>query len=139
MYYLQSENSFDAAHFLTGYDGKCRHIHGHRWRVTAKVYGEGLQSEGSERGMLVDFGTLKRDLKDITDGFDHALIVEAGGALQALLDLLVEEGFHIVTVPFRTTAECFARYFFEVLKERGHAVAEVTVYETPTNAATYAE
>ena len=33
MYYLKTESSFDSAHFLKGYNGKCRNLHGHRWRV----------------------------------------------------------------------------------------------------------
>mgnify|MGYP000320293802 CR=1 FL=1 len=37
MYYLQTKASFDAAHFLWKYEGKCRNIHGHRWNVVAKI------------------------------------------------------------------------------------------------------
>ena len=37
MYYLTVENSFDSAHFLHGYDGKCSNLHGHRWRVVVDV------------------------------------------------------------------------------------------------------
>ena len=35
MYGLKTESSFDAAHFLTDYHGKCENLHGHRWRVVA--------------------------------------------------------------------------------------------------------
>ena len=37
MYTLKTEHSFDAAHFLYGYEGKCSNIHGHRWRVVLEV------------------------------------------------------------------------------------------------------
>ena len=40
MYLIRSECSFDAAHFLKGYSGKCRNLHGHRWRVVAELKGE---------------------------------------------------------------------------------------------------
>ena len=63
MYILKTEHSFDAAHFLYGYDGKCSNIHGHRWRVVLEVCTEDLQEDGQNRGMYVDFGDLKRDLK----------------------------------------------------------------------------
>ncbi|MEF2600873.1 MAG: 6-carboxytetrahydropterin synthase, partial [Fusobacterium mortiferum] len=33
MYTLISEASFDSAHFLSGYNGKCKNIHGHRWTI----------------------------------------------------------------------------------------------------------
>lgn len=137
MYYLQSETSFDAAHFLSGYEGKCRNIHGHRWRVVATVQGEALQAEGTQRGMLMDFGDLKTDLKALGDRFDHSLILEIGSLKEATLKALMEEDFHLEFVPFRTTAENFSRYFYETLQQKGYRVKEVAVYETPTNCAVY--
>ena len=78
MYYLQGEASFDAAHFLKGYQGKCKNLHGHRWRVIATVRGKALQAEGPQQGMLTDFGDLKSDLRLLADKFDHALLLEHG-------------------------------------------------------------
>ena len=75
MYYLQTEQSFDAAHFLKGYEGKCKNLHGHRWRVEARIQGQTLQDSGPQSGMLTDFGDLKSGLKALTDEFDHALLV----------------------------------------------------------------
>lgn len=43
MYYLKTENSFDSAHFLKGYDGKCRNLHGHRWRVVVEIAADQLR------------------------------------------------------------------------------------------------
>ena len=137
MYYLQSEASFDAAHFLKGYQGKCSNIHGHRWRIVATVRGEALQENGSEKGMLTDFGNLKADLKSLADQFDHALLVEEGSLKKATLDALRDEGFSLVMLPFRTTAENFSRFLYEILTAKGYNVKEVSVYETPTNCATY--
>ena len=74
MYYLQTKASFDAAHFLWEYEGKCRNIHGHRWNVVAKIKSQKLEQEGQTRGMVVDFGNLKKDLKVLCDYFDHSLI-----------------------------------------------------------------
>ena len=48
MYYLTVENSFDSAHFLHGYEGKCSNLHGHRWRVVVDVACENLISEGQQ-------------------------------------------------------------------------------------------
>ena len=56
MYGLKTESSFDAAHFLTDYHGKCENLHGHRWRVVAYIEQEQLQVEGSYKDMVVDFG-----------------------------------------------------------------------------------
>lgn len=54
MYYLQTNASFDAAHFLWKYEGKCRNIHGHRWNVVVKIKSQELEQEGQTRGMVVD-------------------------------------------------------------------------------------
>lgn len=45
MYYLKTEQSFDSAHFLAGYNGKCRNIHGHEWRVVIEICRPDLDAE----------------------------------------------------------------------------------------------
>ncbi len=139
MYKVKTEISFDAAHFLKDYDGKCGNIHGHRWRVVLEVCAKELKTEGNERGMVADFKDLKKELRILTEGFDHKFIIEEGSLKKELYDMLFAEGFKVVSVPFRPTAECFAKYFFETLKKRGVEVNSVTVYETPRNCATYGE
>ena len=98
MHLITSESSFDAAHFLTNYEGKCKNIHGHRWRVVVTIKGE------LTNGMLVDFGDFKKDIKDLCDYFDHSFIVEKGSLDKKLFDLLNKQ-FVLRVVEFRTTAE----------------------------------
>ena len=138
MYYLRTRGCFDSAHFLKNYDGKCRNIHGHRWEVIAELGSEELETEGQREGMVVDFSELKGALNDICEVFDHSLISEEGALSEKTLTCLDEEGFRVVTVPFRPTAENFAKYFFDRLKEN-YPVKRVEVYETPTNFAAYEE
>ena len=137
MYYLQSEASFDAAHFLKGYTGKCRNLHGHRWRVVATIQGSSLQQAGPQAGMLTDFGDLKGDLKALCDHLDHALLVEEGSLRPETLAALNAEEFRMVFFPFRTTAENLSRYFYDLLAARGYIIRDVAVYETPTNCAVF--
>ncbi len=129
MYVLSTTASFDAAHFLTNYNGKCRNIHGHRWNVSCEVFGD------LSNGMLVDFGILKQDLKELCDYFDHSFIVEKGSLKEELFSMLKEE-FLIREVDFRTTAENFSKYFFDELQKK-YDVLSVKVYETPNNMAEY--
>lgn len=89
--------------------------------------------------MLVDFGVLKKDLKEEVDKLDHALIVEENSLKQELLDMLRESNFNVIEIPFRSTAENMAFYFYDVMKKRGYNVKEATVYETPNNSASYCE
>ena len=137
MYYLKTSAAFDSAHFLAGYEGKCSNIHGHRWTVEVKIRGEELQSSGTKRGMLIDFGDLKKAVRGLADSFDHALIYETGSLRRSTLAALNEEGFRLIEVGFRPTAENFARHFFELLSQQGLVPCSVTVYETPENCAAY--
>ena len=129
MHLITSESSFDAAHFLTNYEGKCKNIHGHRWRVVVTIKGE------LTNGMLVDFGDFKKDIKDLCDYFDHSFIVEKGSLDKKLFDLLNKQ-FVLRVFEFRTTAENFSKYIFEEMSKK-YSVKEVCVYETPNNCARY--
>lgn len=137
MYILKAEHSFDSAHFLANYDGKCGNIHGHRWRIIVEVQGEKLETGGQTRGMIVDFGDLKRELKELVDYYDHSLVIEVDTMRAETLGNLEQDGFKVVMVAFRPTAENFARFFFEAIEQKGYEVKRAVVYETPTNCATY--
>ncbi len=84
MYYLQTKASFDAAHFLWKYEGKCRNIHGHRWNVVAKIKSQELEQEGQTRGMVVDFGNLKKDLKKLGLSFGESFLSSNGREFRIL-------------------------------------------------------
>lgn len=139
MYSLKTEHSFDSAHFLSGYDGKCSNIHGHRWRVIIEVYENDIKSEGQIRGMIVDFGTLKSQVKAEADALGHALIIEKNTLKEKTIEALKEENFKIIEVDFRPTAESFAKFFYDRFTELGYKVKEAVVYETPNNCASYSE
>ena len=70
MYEISVEKHFDAAHFLRGYKGKCEALHGHRFRVVARVRASGLD----DIGIAYDFTELKQHLNDIMARFDHTCI-----------------------------------------------------------------
>lgn len=137
MYQLTTEHSFDSAHFLAGYDGKCGNLHGHRWRVLLTVQSETLREDRQQKGMCVDFAELKKDLRTELDALDHVLIIEQGSLRESKMKALQEEKFQVVEMPFRPTAENFARYFYELFTLKGYPVAKVEVYETPNNSAVY--
>lgn len=136
MYYLKTEASFDAAHFLKDYVGKCHNLHGHRWRVIVEVKSNSLQTNGQLRGMVVDFGDVKKMVKDLVDEFDHTFIYEDGSLKEKTISCLLEEGFTLRKVDFRPTAENFSKYFYDELIKKID-VYSVTVYETPNNGARY--
>lgn len=137
MYTLQTNASFDSAHFLKGYQGKCSNIHGHRWTIEVTVASDEVEADGQIRGMIVDFKTLKNDLKDLADEFDHKFIIEEGSLKEKTKEALLEEDFAIVGLPFRPTAENLAKYFYDRMEEKEYQVVLVKVYETPNNCAGY--
>ena len=62
---LHTEGWFDAAHHLDNYDGPCKNLHGHTYKV--EVWVRGNEEQLDKAGILWDFGKLKR----IIQGFDH--------------------------------------------------------------------
>ncbi len=137
MYRLKTSAAFDSAHFLAGYDGKCANIHGHCWKIEAEFSGEELQSEGQERGMLMDFSCIKKAVRALADSFDHTLIFEEGSLRPETVKALESENFSLTPVPYRPTAENFAKAFFDKLAADGLPVSVVRVYETQDNCAEY--
>ncbi len=68
---------------------------------------------------------------------DHRLLLEEGSLREETIRALEAEGFSMVRLPFRTTAENMARFFYEKLRGQEFPVSQVQVYETPTNCACY--
>ena len=104
MYQLKTEASFDGAHFLTDYNGKCENLHGHRWRVVVYIRQASLGTDGTERDMVLDFGEFKRIVREEVGRFDHMFLVEEGSLAPETVACLEREGFTLKMLPFRTTA-----------------------------------
>ena len=70
MYQISIELDFDAAHALRGYKGKCEALHGHRFRVVAKIKASVL----NDIGIAYDFADLKKHVREIIGRFDHVCL-----------------------------------------------------------------
>jgi len=67
--------TFDAAHYLPSYEGKCRNLHGHTWKLEVEVSSDELIQEGSETGMVVDFAKVKDVVnREVINKLDHNLL-----------------------------------------------------------------
>lgn len=137
MYELKTEAFFDSAHFLSDYHGKCENLHGHRWRLEVIIGTQNLIEDGDERDMVCDFAHFKHIVRSLAEEFDHTFLVEEGTLKKKTLKALESEGFQIKELPFRTTAENLARFFFDCLSNMGLPVIAVEVDETPNNRAVY--
>jgi 6-pyruvoyltetrahydropterin/6-carboxytetrahydropterin synthase len=74
---VTKEFSFEMAHALWNYDGPCRNVHGHSYRLFVTLSGVPVDDHGHPKnGMVIDFTDLKRIVeKEITNVFDHAVVV----------------------------------------------------------------
>lgn len=141
MFILKSEIEFDSAHFLSGYEGKCANIHGHRYRLIVKIKGDKLKTSGNDRAMVEDFGFIKSALREIHDLFDHKIIIEDDEIGKDLINKLktVPQEFKYELVQYRPTVEEMSRNIFSIIKGKGINIYEVELFETPTNSCIYRE
>jgi 6-pyruvoyltetrahydropterin/6-carboxytetrahydropterin synthase len=70
MYEIIVEQYFEAAHYLRGYQGKCENVHGHRYAIKVRLKAAHL----NDIGLVYDFTDIKRHLRAILSGLDHALL-----------------------------------------------------------------
>lgn len=152
MHLLKRRFSFDAAHVLQGYPGKCSNIHGHRFEVIVRVEGSlgSFRKSGVFGSMLIDFAHLKEIVSPILDELDHALLLGTDESYDALCEALKPFGYRIVRIPNHPTSEEICRYLFNEISKRlaewwernnpdsPQAVwlRSVTVFETESSSAT---
>ena len=128
---------FDAAHILTNHQGLCKNLHGHTYRVDVAV----TQPDDDPRDMVIDFKDLKSVATSvICDRFDHAFIYSTASEGESEIASVVEKhGMRTVALPFRSTAENLARYFFGELKPQIPGLTSVKVWETADSCAEFCE
>lgn len=134
---LTKEFSFEAAHALEGYDGPCREIHGHSYRLYVTVRGCPAANDGNPKcGMVMDFGQLKRLVgEQIVSRFDHALVLREA-ADDPLREQLAARFRNVVTVPYQPTCENMLDDFAWRLRERlpeGVELFSLRLHETATS------
>jgi 6-pyruvoyltetrahydropterin/6-carboxytetrahydropterin synthase len=133
MYRVTREISFCYGHRLLQYDGKCRHLHGHNGRAVITLESAKLD----ELGMVVDFTRLKERVgRWIDDHLDHKMLLHRD---DPALEYLRRQGEPVFVLDANPTAENIARLIFDVTREQGFPVVEVTLWETDTCCATYRE
>ncbi|MBN2237404.1 MAG: 6-carboxytetrahydropterin synthase [Bacteroidales bacterium] len=117
---ITKEFKFETAHALKGYDGLCKHIHGHSYGLLVTVIGEPIEDQKSPKlGMVMDFGDLKKIVKqEIVDQMDHALVLNSASA-QAQTILGKDEMFNrVLLVDYQPTSENMLVDFAERLKSK---------------------
>lgn len=135
---LTKEFSFEAAHALDGYDGACREMHGHSYRLFVTVKGSPLDDASHPKfGMVMDFGMLKRLVNEqIVSRLDHSLILRDSPANRALYTHLRERFSHIHLVDYQPTCENMLCDFAERIRgglPAGVSLHSMRLHETATS------
>jgi 6-pyruvoyltetrahydropterin/6-carboxytetrahydropterin synthase len=121
MFELRVITRFAAAHRLTMVGAKCENLHGHNWKIEVYVQGQSID----KGGVLVDFGVIKRHVRELMETLDHKFLNEL-------------EYFCEGTPP---SSENIAKYLADSLAARmdlpGIRVSRVTAWESDDASATY--
>ncbi len=120
MYQLFVEEHFDAAHYLPNYRGKCENLHGHRFKVIARLKAAGLD----ETGIAYDFAQLKQHLREVLSRFDHTCLNEV-----TPLDGIGPSSENIAVTIYDALQPRFAQSPVELVS--------IEVWESPTSGVTY--
>ena len=151
MFIIDRQIEIDAGHRVPYHDSKCKHLHGHRWKIVASVMSHVTVTPNPARadsGMVMDFGQIKRILiEEIHDRFDHKLILwdqdpllDHTAFFETLdeLDILLHG---VIQVPVIPTSELLAEYWGAIVAARldrlGIQLNALTVWETPNCKATW--
>lgn len=139
---LTREFSFDMAHALEGYDGLCRHIHGHSYRLFVTVAGTPCQDQDSPKyGMVMDFTDLKAIVNRlIIDRFDHALMIRDTEQDRQLFEKMQAKWEKVYRTDYQPTCENLILKFAEWIAPElpaGVELVELKLYETSKSHATW--
>jgi 6-pyruvoyltetrahydropterin/6-carboxytetrahydropterin synthase len=104
---ITKQFDFETGHALYGYDGKCRNVHGHSYKLSVTVIGTPIEDNGNVKfGMVIDFKDLKEIVKDeIVDVFDHATVFNKNTPHVELAHELQTRGHSVILVNYQPTSE----------------------------------
>jgi len=112
--------AFETGHALYGYDGKCKNVHGHSYKLSVTVIGEPITDNTNVKyGMVIDFGDLKKIVKEeIVDVFDHATVFNKNTPHVELAKELQARDHNVLLVDYQPTSEMMVIDFAQKIKDR---------------------
>jgi len=117
---ITKQFNFETGHALYGYDGKCRNVHGHSYKLSVTVIGNPITDTSHVKlGMVIDFGDLKKIVKEeIVNQFDHATVFNKNTPHVELAKELMERGHNVILADYQPTSENMVVDFSEKIKAR---------------------
>lgn len=116
---ITKQFSFETGHALYGYDGKCRNVHGHSYKLYVTVIGNPITDNTHvKHGMVIDFSDLKKIVKsEIVEVFDHATIFNKNTPHLELAKELQDRGHKVLLVDYQPTSEMMVIDFSKKIKK----------------------
>lgn len=107
--------NFEAGHALHGYEGKCKNIHGHSYKLDVTVQGIPIKDRSNPKyGMVIDFADLKKIVKEeIVTPFDHAIVFNKRSPHRDLAEELIKREHNVILVDYQPTIEMMVIDFAE--------------------------
>jgi len=117
---ITKQFTFETGHALYGYDGKCRNVHGHSYKLSVTVIGSPIEDSNHVKfGMVIDFSDLKKIVREeIVEVFDHATVFNKNTPHVELAKELEERGHHVILVNYQPTSENMVIDFAQKIKNR---------------------
>lgn len=117
---ITKQFSFETGHALYGYDGKCKNVHGHSYKLSVTVIGTPILDNNNVKfGMVIDFTDLKKIVKEeIVDNFDHATVFNKNTPHVELAKELSTRGHHVILVDYQPTSENMVIDFAQKIQDR---------------------
>ncbi|WP_395044115.1 6-pyruvoyl trahydropterin synthase family protein, partial [Flavobacterium sp.] len=117
---ITKQFSFETGHALYGYDGKCKNVHGHSYKLSVTVIGTPiLDNTNVKFGMVIDFTDLKTIVREeIVDNFDHATVFNKNTPHVELAKELSNRGHHVILVDYQPTSENMVVDFAQKIQNR---------------------
>ncbi len=117
---ITKQFNFETGHALYGYDGKCRNVHGHSYKLSVTVIGRPITDTSHVKlGMVIDFGDLKKIVKEeIVDQFDHATVFNKNTPHVELAKELIDRGHNVILANYQPTSENMVIDFAVKIKAR---------------------
>lgn len=117
---ITKQFNFETGHALFGYDGKCRNVHGHSYKLSVTVIGSPITDTTHVKlGMVIDFSDLKKIVKEeIVEKFDHATVFNKNTPHIELANELIERGHNVILADYQPTSENMVIDFATKIKAR---------------------
>jgi len=116
---ISKEFKFETGHALFGYDGLCKNVHGHSYKLTVSLIGTPISDPNNVKfGMVMDFSELKTIVNHcIVDPFDHATVLNVNSPHKELANAMESRGHKIVRVSYQPTSEMMIIDFADKIKK----------------------